>query len=189
MSQLSSNGVLAEIERLYLSYGEQSYGEVCTQFQHASQSGALAFENGCDDEVAIAAFLHDIGHLIAEDSGLFEGIQYGYAAHDLVGADYLQRFGFSEKVVYLVREHVQVKRYLVVTKPGYMDSLSHASQETLKMQGGPMSDEEVALYQQHPHLDDIVALRNIDDSGKRPEKPCEPLGFWLEKIRAHLSGF
>ena len=40
-----------------------SYGESVTQLEHMVQSAQLAEQEGYDEEVVMAAFFHDIGHL------------------------------------------------------------------------------------------------------------------------------
>jgi predicted HD phosphohydrolase len=37
--------------------------ETVSQLEHMSQSAQLAIEQGYDDEVVLAAFFHDIGHI------------------------------------------------------------------------------------------------------------------------------
>jgi predicted HD phosphohydrolase len=187
MQQNNINNVLKKIEYLYTVYGQQHYEEKCTQLQHAEQCGTLALQDGLDEEVALAAFLHDVGHFLAEDKQLPEQSAFGYAAHDQLGANFLAECGFSEKIVFLVREHVQVKRYLARVEAGYLSRLSHASTTTLKQQGGPMSATDARIYALTPHLDEIIKLRNIDDSGKQPEMSCKPLRYWLNLASTLLS--
>ena len=187
MQPQNINSVLEKIAYLYTVYGQQHYEEKCTQLQHAQQCGTLALHQGLDNDVALAAFLHDIGHFLAEDKQLPEQSAFGYAAHDQLGADFLAECGFPEKMVYLVREHVQVKRYLATVKVGYLEQLSHASTQTLKQQGGPMSVSAAKAYALTPHLDEIIKLRNIDDAGKQPEMVCKPLAYWLNLASNILS--
>jgi 2-amino-1-hydroxyethylphosphonate dioxygenase (glycine-forming) len=60
--------VANEIIDLYSIYGGDEYaGEKVTQLEHMVQAAQLARVQGYDDEVVLAAFLHDIGH-IAEKS-------------------------------------------------------------------------------------------------------------------------
>lgn len=178
---------IQRISQLYAEYGAQSYEEKCTQLQHAEQCGTLALEWGLDQEVALAAFLHDIGHFIAQDNSLPGTTSYGYAAHDQLGADFLAHCGFSDRLVLLIREHVAVKRYLAATKADYLAQLSYASTVTLQQQGGPMNAAEVELYAQKPNLKDIILLRTIDDSGKLPEMACKPLSYWLALAKTELT--
>ena len=59
--------VVEDIFGLYQQYGTDDYiGEPVSQIEHMSQAAELAMAEGCDDEVVLAAFFHDIGHLCAE---------------------------------------------------------------------------------------------------------------------------
>ena len=179
---------LKEINRLFSIYGQETYGEEnCNKFEHATQSGTLAIEQGLDREIALAAFLHDIGHFIAQDQNDIEFTKYGLPSHDDLGADFLKENGFSERLVLLVREHVQVKRYLAATVDGYQNTLSYASQQTLIQQNGPMSKIELNNYKKKPYLNDIIKLRELDDSGKKPDMVVKPLSYWLDEIKYHLN--
>jgi len=182
------NNVIEEIALLYLDYGSQSYEEKCTQLQHAQQCGTLAIEQGFDDELVLAAFLHDIGHFVAQRDKTPGFTDYGHPMHDDIGAEFLAKNGFSERIVMLVKEHVRVKRYLAAIQPGYLEHLSHASTVTLSQQGGAMMDKEVENYRKMPFLDDIITLRGLDDSGKLPQMDCKVLDYWLNQIAENLNG-
>jgi uncharacterized domain HDIG len=179
--------VVAQIESMFTAYGHESYGENCTQLQHAQQCGTLALQRGLGEELALAAFLHDIGHFIARRRAIDEVDAYGYARHNELGADFLQAHGFSDRIVEVVREHVRAKRYLCAVSQGYIEKLSDASRVTLEQQGGPMSPAEAASYRRHPNLADIIQLRQLDDTGKLPDMPCPPLSFWLRLAREQLE--
>lgn len=66
-----------------------------------------------------------------------------------------------------VRLHVDAKRYLVATHPGYADTLSADSVRSLALQGGAMSAEECAQFRANPYALDAQQLRSWDDNGKR----------------------
>lgn len=151
--------------------GQFLYGEQVTNLQHALQCAALAEEEGYDEEVVLAAFLHDIGHLFDEGNELMD--IYGTRNHDAIGAQYLRARGFSEKVCSMVGGHVDAKRYLTYKDSDYYDQLSHASKETLKFQGGPMSKKEAEVFESNPYHEMVVKLRLWDDEGKVPEIPSE----------------
>jgi putative nucleotidyltransferase with HDIG domain len=87
-------------------------GEPVSQIEHMSQAAQLAMAEGFDDEVVLAAFFHDIGHLCAEGAENMGG--YGVVSHERLGADYLREAGFSERMARLVEYHVQAKRYLTL---------------------------------------------------------------------------
>jgi HD domain len=52
-----------DVVALFEAHGARRYGESITQLEHALQCAALARRNRADDEVVVAALLHDIGHL------------------------------------------------------------------------------------------------------------------------------
>ena len=116
-----------EIMDLYERHGAEDYiGEPVSQLEHMGQSAQLAQREGYDEEVILAAFLHDIGHLSVSTGetspdgsppGSMNG--YGTVRHERVGADYLRGKGFSEKIAWLVEYHVRAKRYLTFKHPAY----------------------------------------------------------------------
>jgi hypothetical protein len=63
--------VVEKVFSLYDKHGNEDYiGEPVSQLEHMSQAAALAEAEGYEDEVVLAAFFHDIGHLCA-GFGLF----------------------------------------------------------------------------------------------------------------------
>ncbi|CAD5203196.1 hypothetical protein [Pseudomonas sp. FEN] len=55
---------LDEVFGLYRQFGDADYiGEPVSQLEHMSQAARLALAEGFDDEVVLAAFFHDIGHI------------------------------------------------------------------------------------------------------------------------------
>ena len=77
------------------------------ELDHALQTAARAIDDGADDELVLAAALHDIAH-----SPLFGDVAAG--RHDKVAQDWLTpRFG--DRVGWLAGAHVAAKRYLVAT--------------------------------------------------------------------------
>jgi len=80
----------------------------------------------------------------------------------------LERF-FPSVITNCVRYHVAAKRNLRATRPEYFRRLSEASIHSLNLQGGPMGAEEITEFQKNPNLDQIIAVRYLDDAGKRPD--------------------
>jgi len=85
--------------------------------------------------------------------------------HEEAGAKILERF-FPSLVTDCVRLHVAAKRYLCAARPEYFERLSEASIHSLKLQGGPMTPEEVTTFEANPNADAIIKLRYLDDEGK-----------------------
>ena len=95
--------------------------------------------------------------------------------------------GFSVTVQQLVHGHVEAKRYLVATKPGYAEKVSNASHETLKRQGGAMTEEEIAAFEQDPLFKDKLRLRSWDDAGKVEGLEIPPLSTYQDMLVRHLT--
>jgi predicted HD phosphohydrolase len=126
------------------------------ELDHAMQSAARAIADDADDELVLAAALHDIGH-----SPLLAGAS---AAHDRVARDWLTpRFG--PRVGWLAGAHVAAKRFLAATEPGYAGELSAVSVASLREQGGAAADLEFTM---HPWWPDALRLRRYDDAAKDP---------------------
>ena len=147
--------------------GAEDYlGEPVTVAQHMLQGAKLAEEAGAPDELVAAALLHDIGHFTSE-FGTYSPDDVADKHHDEAGAEVLAPF-FPPVVTECVRLHVAAKRYLCATDPTYFAKLSPASVHTLSLQGGPMSQAEVAEFRQNPFHAEAVQVRLWDEGGKVP---------------------
>ncbi|HEV7347064.1 phosphonate degradation HD-domain oxygenase [Telluribacter sp.] len=183
-----TQSTLHEIRALFEQYGQEPYyGEDVSQFEHAAQAAELARKAGYDAEVQLAAFLHDIGHMLPvhNEAELMEG--YGRRDHEGVAADWLRERGFSERVGVLIENHVNAKRYLTWKQPEYLAALSHASMQTLSFQGGPMQIEEAEAFEQNPDFDLIIRMRRWDEAAKMQDYPTPDLNHYLDMIRKYLN--
>ena len=147
--------------------GEEYLGEPVTMGEHMLQGATLAQQAGHSDEIIVGALLHDIGHFTSE-FGTFSMDDTEDKHHEDAGAAVLERF-FPSVVTDCCRYHVAAKRYLCATRPDYFDRLSEASIHSLELQGGPMSSDEVAAFEENPNLDAIITVRYLDEAGKRPD--------------------
>ena len=178
--------VVEEVFGLYQQYGADDYiGEPVSQIEHMSQAAQLALAQGYDDEVVLAAFFHDIGHICAETADNMGG--YGVISHELQGANYLRDKGFSERIAKLVEYHVQAKRYLALRQPGYYALLSEASLRTLGYQGGVMSDAEADAFEQDPLCALSLRMRGWDERAKAMNVPLIDMGLLKGKALKLLS--
>lgn len=150
---------------LYTLHGGADYiGEPVSQIEHMSQAAQRAMAEGYDEEVILAAFFHDIGHLCGAGQPAMGS--FGVVSHERLGADCLRAAGFSERMARLVEYHVQAKRYLTFAQPSYYARLSEASRCTLEYQGGVMSAEEAAAFERDPLFETSVRLRYWDEEAK-----------------------
>ncbi len=166
--------------------GTGAYGlSDVNQLEHALQSAALAAAENRGDGFTIAALFHDVGHLVAdEDVDLAaQGID---DRHEEASADVLLPL-FGPEVAEPVRLHVASKRYLCTVEPDYYGKLSADSVQSLKLQGGLMSEDEVRAFEALPGHEHGVALRRIDDAAKVPGLDVPPLDSYRETARRALT--
>jgi predicted HD phosphohydrolase len=154
---LAAMDPVAEVDTVLRSLAGVWDEESVDELDHALQAAARAVEDGADDELVLAAALHDIAH-----SPLFGGV--GTARHDAFARDWLTpRFG--ARVGWLAGAHVDAKRYLVATDPDYASTLTDASVDSLHHQGGAGVDADFVA---HPWWSDALRLRRYDDAAKVP---------------------
>lgn len=180
-----------DIMFLYESQGNKDYiGEPVSQIEHMCQCAQLAEAAGADDDVILAAFFHDIGHLCEfafPEKKLLHMDNCGIIDHEKLGADYLRSIGFSEKIARLVQSHVAAKRYLTYHFPNYYNQLSDASKKTLEFQGGVMTAEEAFAFEEDDLFDQYIAIRKWDDLAKKTEQPLPDLSQYKQLMIEHLS--
>jgi len=146
-------------------------------------SAALARRSGAEAAVVVAALLHDIGRspAVLADLG-HAGGDHGELAERWLSP----RVG--ERVAWLVRQHVPAKRYLRAVEPEY--PLTLASERSLRVQGGPMTADEVARFREDPWWREAVDLRRWDDLAKQAGLAVAGLEVYeqqLEEVVARAS--
>lgn len=178
--------VVDQIVRLFETRGGSEYGgEAVTQLEHALQAARLAERESEADALVAAALLHDVGHLLhdlpedAPDDGIDDH-------HENSAASFLERH-FPPSVTEPVRLHVAAKRYLCAVDPSYLGSLSEPSRVSLGLQGGPMSDEEVASFDANAYARDAVRLRRWDDAAKVRGLPTPGLSHFIDRVRGVVA--
>ena len=174
------------IIRLFQERGESQYGgESVTQRQHALQCALLAEKESAPAALITAALLHDIGHLLhrlpadAPDRGVDD-------SHEDLGCRFLKGL-FGDSVAEPVRLHVPAKRFLCSTDSEYEGRLSQPSRVSLELQGGRMSDEEVADFKLNPFADDAVRLRRWDDEAKVVDLETPAIEHFLHYLETALA--
>ena len=179
---------ILEIRQLFEIQGDSEYyGENVSQYEHAAQAAILAKRQGYDEEVQIAAFLHDIGHLFPAQTEEELMEVYGRKDHESVAADWLRERGFSEKTAVLVENHVNAKRYLTFIDDDYFEALSEASKQTLIFQGGRMTEIEAKEFEQNPYFELIIKMRRWDEAAKVEAMKLPTLDHFLNIIDIYLT--
>src|SRR5712671_197451 len=178
---------IPDICALYERHGGRMYsGEPVTQLEHALQSAALAEFAGADAELIAAALLHDLGHLL-NDQGETPTARGIDDVHQYFALPFLRGL-FDERVLEPIRLHVDAKRYLCATRPGYYDALSVDSKRSLALQGGPFSAADGAAFIARPHAGRAVELRLWDDAAKLAGQPTPPLAHFAAIMLAAAGG-
>ena len=173
-----------DIEGLFAAKGDRMYtGEPVTQLQHALQSGHLAEQERASDELVVASFLHDLGHLI-NDQGETPTLRGIDDRHEYVALPFLRDL-FGPAVLQPIRLHVDAKRYLcargdgTVTGAEYWAALSVDSKRSLELQGGIFSGTEASAFRAQPYSEAGVRLRLWDDRAKLADALTPPLSHYL----------
>jgi phosphonate degradation associated HDIG domain protein len=167
--------------QLFEKRGSEAYfGEAVSMLEHSLQAAHFARRAHAPDTLVVAALLHDVGHLIEDVPGDIADWHVD-AKHEEKGAAWLAQH-FGPEICNPVRLHVPAKRYLCATDPGYLSKLSPASVHTLRLQGGPMSAEEIAAFERVPHFNDATRVRRWDDAGKVAGLETAGLGEYRKLI-------
>ena len=169
-----------DVVALFAAHGAARYGEDVTQLEHALQCAGLARRARADDEVVLAALLHDIGHLVTrapEAPG-------GHHGHD--GAALLTPW-VPARVAWLVEHHVVAKRYLCTVDPRYATRLSPASVHSLAVQGAALDLEDRLALETRPWFADAVRIRRWDDEAKVSGAFTAPLAAYRPLIERWLG--
>lgn len=175
--------VADNILALFVERGDNNYDEAVTQTQHATQSAALAEAESAEDSMTIAALLHDLGHLLVDEHNGNIDFLDNDENHQFVAANLLGRW-FPPPVTMPIALHVAAKRYLVATEPAYARGLSDASMKSLRVQGGPMNDQEVARFRRVRYADDACRLRRWDDAAKVPNRLVPRLDHYRGRLES-----
>ena len=169
-SELAAGPTMKEVLRLFESRGSAWYGgEAVSQLEHALQAAMFAERDSATAELIVAALLHDLSENVAE-----QGVN---DRHEMLAIPWLAKL-FSPAVFEPVQMHVAAKRYLCAVDADYMLQLSPASQQSLRLQGGPMSGDEVGEFEGRPFFADAVRLRKWDDAAKVVGSNTPPLDHY-----------
>jgi phosphonate degradation associated HDIG domain protein len=188
MKDLEKAVRINQVFELYERFGSADYiGEPVSQIEHMTQSAQLAEKEGYDSEVILAAFFHDIGHLLSQNTEMESMGGYGVKRHEQIGADFLREKGFPERIAKLVENHVQAKRYLTYKYSDYLAKLSEASLKTLEYQGGPMNGEQAKKFEKDPLFEVSLKMRSWDEAAKEVNIPVPDLNIYREMAKEVLG--
>jgi 2-amino-1-hydroxyethylphosphonate dioxygenase (glycine-forming) len=187
MALVKVNESVCSIFGILEQYGNRQYACGPVSFlEHACQTAMLAEEETKDEELILAAFFHDIGHFCRPVTVMEAPGNNGAYEHEKQGARFLNKAGFSGRIVTLVENHVLAKRYLTCKYPDFYLALSEAAKESLEYQGGPMCMEEAGRFEAHPLFNEIIRLRRWDEAAKQPGKQTQPLLRYRYMTMFHL---
>ncbi|HEY7654089.1 MAG TPA: HD domain-containing protein [Methylomirabilota bacterium] len=133
--------------------------EAVSPLAHALQCAALARAARAEDEVVLAALLHDVGRLISEAE------ESTVTHHGMWAARFLRPF-VPARVAWLVEYHVMAKRYLCTVDRTYVESLSPASLRSWLAQGGALDGASRRELERQPWLPEVLAIRRWDEAAK-----------------------
>lgn len=183
------SSVVNKIFYYYENYGSRDYiGEPVTQIEHMVQGAMFAEQDNLGQEIVLAVFLHDIGHLLLDNNNEKMG-DLGIMRHETKGRLFLESLGILKPIPELVENHVKAKRYLVTKNPEYYKNLSKASKETLEYQGGRMTVDEIREFE----LDDLfynsLLVRKYDEMSKRTDIPINELSYYRKYLTNYLTNY
>lgn len=172
------NKIINQIKQLYFNQGLLKYGENITQTEHAVQCWYRAKMENAPLNLRVAAFLHDIGHLLYAELEMKSHTDF---KHEELGAQFLHNLDFNNEIIELILSHVWAKRYLVTKDLDYLKQLSKASIDSFYAQGGLLTSDEMYYYKQHVNLENCLLLRKWDDLGKDEHASNEiPEEVWAD---------
>lgn len=166
-SVAARRAVMEKIGGLFAERGATRYDSFSTQEEHALMTAYMAQQNGASQAVVVAAFLHDLGHLLLNEHAGRGDFLASDKHHEQIGYRFLLRNGFPEEVTEPVRLHVDAKRYLCASDHEYYSGLSEASKRSLELQGGALTEEEAAAWSARPFARAAAELRRWEDEGKQ----------------------
>jgi phosphonate degradation associated HDIG domain protein len=176
----------ADIEQLFARKGGEQYtGEPVTQLEHALQTAWLAEQDGASDALVTAALLHDLGHLLHDlgETPTAQGIDDIHQYRALPFLRGLFSGQHADEVLGAIAQHVDAKRYLCATRPGYFEALSDDSKRSLVLQGGIFNAQQAAHFIAQPGAAGAVRLRIWDDLAKTAGLTTPPLAHFMGRAR------
>ena len=174
--------IINYILNLYKTKGNTMYDKHISQLTHSFQTMEMAIRKGFDEKFQLCCFLHDIGHLLLDENNSNEDFLKDDLKHELIGYNFLKNF-LDDEITKPILLHVQAKRFLCSINKEYYNSLSDASKESFKIQGGKMSEEQCKIFRNNSYLNLAVTLREFEDISKKKREniKCSEL-VYIEKL-------
>jgi predicted HD phosphohydrolase len=149
---------------------------------HGLQCAAALADTAPNDlELQVAGLIHDVGHIVYARAGGHTAEDED-AHHAAVGAAIAAPL-FGDRVAFLIRHHVDAKRFLVANDPSYAEELSPRSAQSLEAQGGALTDMERAMLERSHDMEALVTMRRADDAAKVRGANVPSLLSWLPVLR------
>lgn len=170
---------IEDIESLFMQFGNRPHDsglqERVSVLEHALQCAQQAEWADANESLVGAAFLQNLGHLLAppgpDDSLIGD-------AHEALAVPFLEE-NFSEAVLGPIRQLSAARRYLASTDPKYLQNLPAQVLRLLEQQGGPMSPTEVRQFETTPHAMDAVQLRRWSEQSQVPGQRTPPMDYYI----------
>lgn len=155
-----------------------------TLLQHALQTAWLAEKAGARDSLICACLLHDLDHLLEEDSA-GAPVQKRDNSHGQHGASSLAGL-FDAAVTDPIRLHVDAKRYLCYAHPGYSQGLPADAKRSLERQGGVFTPDQARAFMREPYAIEAVNLRLWDDQARLAGIGTPSLAHFAATLRTRV---
>ena len=149
-----------EILALYRDHGSTTL-EGMSLHDAALEAAYLAESFEAHDSLILAVLMRDIGYLVA-DAATIEA-----KGHDVVGSEWLAQY-FGPAITEPIRLHVGAKRYLCTQASHYKTRLSKDSRKSLDLQGGLMTQHELAEFSRNRYFIEALKLRRWVDAARVP---------------------
>lgn len=182
--------LITSIESLYNTPRgsiEHRLGEPVSQKEHALQTAEMAlYQAPTQRYMVVAALLHDIGQLLAEEN------DPSYRIFDQIGAHFVTQI-WGPQAAMPILHSIEAKRFLAATDPGYVSRLSIAKQNSLAFQGGALLQDsaEYIAFVKLPDVLSSLALRRWDDqamtAGKKTKKFSDFRPILVEEALYYLA--
>ena len=91
---------------------------------------------------------------------------------------------FGDDVLEPIRLHVDAKRYLCATRPGYYDALSPDSKRSLRCRAASTRRRPRPRSSRKPYAADAVSVRLWDDLAKVADAATPPLAHYVTILEA-----